>query len=470
MHKASDVRPGTVKMLNSKASVLRHPRTWDELAEEDSRPLPEFLKQKSGQYLGSEPLAAGRYVSPEFFRLEVEKMWPYVWQYAAREEEMPAPGDMVVFENVGRSYIIVRQDDGSVRAMHNVCLHRGRKLRTEDGWAGDLQCPYHGFTWNTDGSLKNIPCAWDFGHLSAENMHLPEAQVGRWGGYIFIKEMPGGPSLEEYLDPLPSHFARWHPELRTTTIWVAKILRANWKVVMEAFMEAWHSTVTHPQIMPFTGDSTGQCNTFGENVNFGIAPMTPSPNFDMTGKDEQWLADYHATFSRARLNPEERIVVGPGETARRAVAARARRDYALQFGHNLDHATDCEMLDSLFYSVFPNFGPWGGFKPTIDYRFRPWPDQDRTLMEIRILSLVPPGQPIPRAVPMHLLGADEPWTAAPTLPRKLAEVLDQDVGNAVQVHAGLKVSKTGQVNLANYMDIRIRHFHKTLDKYIAQPR
>jgi hypothetical protein len=70
---------------------------------------------------------------------------------------------------------------------------------------------------------------------------------------------------------------------------------------------------------------------------------------------------------------------------------------------------------------------------------------------------------------MRLLAEGEGWTAAAgVLGIGLAEVLDQDVGNLEQVHAGLKVSKTGQLQLANYMDIRIRHFHQTLDKYLAQ--
>ena len=58
-------------------------------------------------------------------------MWPYVWQFAARDEDLPEPGDYVVFENAGRSFLISRQADGSVKAFHNVCLHRGRKLLRE---------------------------------------------------------------------------------------------------------------------------------------------------------------------------------------------------------------------------------------------------------------------------------------------------------------------------------------------------
>lgn len=442
---------------------------WPELAAADSRPMPDFLRNESYQYLGSQPLAAERYTGADFFRKEVEKMWPNVWQYAARDEDMPDPGDTVVYENVGRSYVLCRQQDGSVRAFHNVCLHRGRKLRTENGPAEVLQCPYHGFTWGLDGSMQQLPCKWDFGHLEGKDMSLPEAECDRWGGYIFVRENPGGPSLMEYLDPLPQHFKRWHHERRTTTLYVAKIIRANWKAVMEAFQEQWHAAITHPQIQPFTGDWNGACNIFGDHVNFGIAPNTVSPAMDRTGVTEQWLADYVTNFSsRGRLPNAERVIVPEGKTARAALGDNGRKTFAELWGFDLDHATDCEMLDSLFYSVFPNFGPWGGFRPSIDYRFRPWPDQDRTLMEVRFLSPVPPGQPIPRAAPMKLIDEGVPWITSEEIGESLGIVLDQDVNNVEQVHAGLKCSKTGTLQLANYMDIRIRHFHTTLDKYLAR--
>ncbi|HEY2750270.1 aromatic ring-hydroxylating dioxygenase subunit alpha [Phenylobacterium sp.] len=442
--------------------------SWDDLAAADSRPMPEFLSTESYRYLGSEPLSADRYTDPGFFAREVERMWPNVWQYAARDEDMPEPGDFIVYENVGRSYLVVRQADGSVRAFHNVCLHRGRKLKTEAGWANRITCPYHAFSWNTDGTLHSIPCAWDFGHLDRAQMSLPDAQADSWAGYIFVKENPGGPSLLEYLAPLPEQFARWRQAPMTTTVHVAKVLNANWKAVMEAFMEAWHSTATHPQILAFTGDANGRNNIFGDHVNFGIAPVTLSPSLDRKGRDEQWQADVYFNFAgRGRLNRDEPLIVPPGGTARATLGERSRRDYSRLYGIDLDHATDCEMLDSLFYSVFPNFGPWGGFKPNLDYRFRPWPDQDHTLFEVRILSRAQ-GQALDPPPPMRVLAQGEPWVAAAdVLGQGLAEVLDQDVGNVEQVHAGLRASKNRRLQLGNYLDIRIRHFHTTLDKYLA---
>jgi len=448
--------------------------SWADLLDADSRPVPAFLREESYRYLGSDPIPTERYTSSDFMRLEFEKMWSNVWQFAAREEDMPEPGDFVVYDNAGRSYLVMRQEDGSVRAFHNVCLHRGRKLQIESGWTAQLQCPFHGFTWNNDGSLKTIPCQWDFPHLkSAKNMDLPEAEVGRWGGYIFVRDNPGGPSLEEYLAPLPEHFKRWRHEQCTTAIWVAKVVPANWKVTMEAFMEAWHTVVTHPQLLPFTGDANAAYNIWGDNVNVNLVPFaTMSPHIQPSEKPEQWIVDEFIKYNgRSGDNYEAggdpfAVTVPEGVTARRALAESLRENYTRNSGHDHGDATDAELLDALVYNVFPNFAPWGGFMPNIVYRWRPGPNPDTCLMEVRILTRVPPDQPIPRGAPMHYLREDQKWTDAPEL-GVLGEVFEQDMGNLPYVQEGLKMSKNGEVQLADYQEIRIRQFHQTLMKYIG---
>jgi phenylpropionate dioxygenase-like ring-hydroxylating dioxygenase large terminal subunit len=436
--------------------------------------VPDFIKEESYEYLGSDPIPASRYTSPEYMRLETEKLWPNVWQFAAREEDMPEPGDFVVYENAGRSFLLMRQKDGEIRAFHNVCLHRGRKLKTGNGCASKLQCPFHGFTWNNDGSLKKIPCEWDFPHLKEKKLDLPQAEVGRWGGYIFLRENPGGPSLEEYLAPLPQHFARWRHEECTTAIWVAKVVPANWKVTMEAFMEAWHTVVTHPQLLPFTGDTNAAYNIWGDNVNVNFVPFaTMSPHIQPSDKPEQWIVDEFIKYngrSGDNYDPEAdafAVTVPEGVTARRALAESLRESYTKSFGHDHSDATDTELLDALVYNVFPNFAPWGGFMPNIVYRWRPGPDPDHCLMEVRILTRVPPDQPIPRGVPMKYLTEDQKWTDAPEL-GVLGDVFEQDMGNLPYVQEGLKASKTGEVQLANYQEIRIRQFQQTLTKYVER--
>lgn len=454
--------------------TARCPATsWDELMAGDSRTPPTILTNESYTYLGSQPLDASRYTSEEFARLERERMWPYVWQFAAREEDLPEPGDFVVYENAGRSFLISRQDDGSVKAMHNVCLHRGRKLRTEDGHADQFVCPFHGFAWNKDGAYQGNPCPWDFSHLKPAELQLPEAEVGRWGGYIFLREEPGGPSLEEFLAPLPEHFKRWRHEECTTVIWVAKEVPANWKVTAEAFMEAWHTLVTHPQILPFTGDANSAYWFWGDNVNVNLVPFgVLSPHIDPTGKTEQWIVDEFIKYNgRSSDNYDPSgdpyaVTVPEGQSARAALGAALRKSYTEQTGYDHSDATDAELIDALVYNVFPNFAPWGGYMPNIVYRWRPGKTPDTCLMEVRILARVKKGEPIPRGVPMHLLGRDEKWTAAPEI-GGLGAVFEQDMDNLPFVQEGLHASKNGKVHLGNYQEIRIRQFHQTMDKYIS---
>lgn len=450
--------------------------TWAQILSHDAKAPPAFLAEDNYHYLGSEPLDTARYTSPEFFAAENEKMWPHVWQFAAREEELPEPGDYVVYDNAGRSYLLVRQADRSIKAFHNVCLHRGRKLKTGAGSGKNLFCQFHGFTWSLSGNIEKIPCRWDFGTVTDDDMRLPQAEVGQWAGYIFVRDIPGGPSLLEFLAPLPEHFKRWKHEECATAVWVAKVVNANWKVTMEAFMESYHAIATHPQLLPFLGDANSAYNNWGDNVNANYAPFgVLSPHLNPEGKTQQWIADEFVKFngrSADNYDPEngaKEFRVAPGSTARRSLGAMLRESSRRAFGRDHDDASESELVDALVYNVFPNFAPWGGFMPNIVYRWRPWPDQDHCLMEVRVLVRVKPGEPMPKSVPMHLLSDSELWTAAPEL-GVLGSVFEQDMANMSLVQDGLKVSKNRRVYLGDYQEIRIRQFHQTIDKYLAHNR
>src|SRR5689334_8428770 len=98
-----------------------------------------------------------RYLSTEYMRAEQEKLWPRVWLLAGPAIDLPEPGHYFTFELVNESILIVRQPEG-VKAFHNVCGHRGRRLREPGrGRARSFPCAYHSWEWNTDGSLLKVP-------------------------------------------------------------------------------------------------------------------------------------------------------------------------------------------------------------------------------------------------------------------------------------------------------------------------
>jgi Ring hydroxylating alpha subunit (catalytic domain) len=249
---------------------------------------------------------------------------------------------------------------------------------------------------------------------------------------------------------------------------VGKIVKANWKTCAEAFMEAFHSVATHPQILPFAGDANTKYFTYGDHVNLAITPFAvTSPHLNHLDRAEDWIIEQMLKYNGRSAATGLKVDIPEGGTARAALAAVNRERYGRADRRDYSQVSDSEMVDAFTYNVFPNFSPWGGFPPNIVYRWRPWPGQDTTLMEVRRLTRVPVGEPRPRSVPMRMLGDNEPWASHEEMAVQGA-IFDQDWGNLPSIHEGLKASKTGLLQLSAYQEIRIRHFAQTLDKYLAR--
>lgn len=452
--------------------------SYTDMLQMDTRDVPDFLMQESQVDLGTQPLPTLRYTSHEFAALEAEKMWPNVWQFAARDEDFPNSGDTIVFDNAGKSFLLVRQADGSVKAFYNVCLHRGRKLRSQSGNTSELKCPFHGFSWNHDGGLKNIPCAWDFDHLETEKMSLPELRVERWHGFVMISEKQDIEPFREWLGPVAAHWDRWDLDECYTAIWVAREMACNWKVAAEAFMEAYHSITTHPQILPFTGDSNTRYDLYGDHVNRAITTSaSPSPHVEHLYDQNHAIEKLSSTGGRRALEEtsfdlnEARAGFDENDPvlARKVIAESNRHTFGEDCGRDFSDITDSEMVDNFTYNIFPNFSPWGGFVPNLVYRWRPGETPDSCLMEIRVLKRGKRGSPNPPPAKMFLVPKDKPFSAASEVMGKLlAAVFDQDLGNLPEVQNGLKSSFTKQVNFGAYQESRIRHFADTLEKYLER--
>ena len=199
-------------------------QSYQDILDLDSRQVPANLRAQSAPYLGSEPIPVANYTSQTQFDKEAEKMWLRAWQMACREEEIPNVGDYVTYEIVDRSLVVVRSAPDRIQAFYNTCLHRGRKLVTQPGRKSQFRCPFHGFTWNIDGSFKEHPFPWDFQHLTDDDLQLPEARVGTWGGFVFVNFSDVAPDLMEVLGPLPEHFEHLHLEDKYINFHVAKVV------------------------------------------------------------------------------------------------------------------------------------------------------------------------------------------------------------------------------------------------------
>ena len=141
---------------------------FQELLDTDTRAVPVALRDTRAKFEGSADVPKSRYTSPDFAALEQRYVWSRTWQMGCRVEELPKPGSHVVVDIGDESLIITRGSDGTIRAFHNACLHRGTKLRCEDGRVASFRCPFHGWTWSIDGELTDLPCEWDFPQVAGD--------------------------------------------------------------------------------------------------------------------------------------------------------------------------------------------------------------------------------------------------------------------------------------------------------------
>lgn len=241
--------------------------SFQDLLDREQVEVPASLRDSTETYLGSEDLPIERYTSREFFDLEVEKMWTKTWQMACRESQLRKPGDYFVYDIVNYSILLTRTEAGELKGYYNSCLHRGRALKRGAGETDNLRCPYHGWSWNLEGEFQGAPCQWDFPHVTEEKFKLPQVHVATWGGWVFINMDENPTALEEYMGIIPEHFKPWKHEQRFLSVHVEKVVGANWKAVLEAFIESYHAIATHPQLMPFQGIDNSQYDVWGDNVS-----------------------------------------------------------------------------------------------------------------------------------------------------------------------------------------------------------
>jgi hypothetical protein len=308
-------------------------------------------------------------------------------------------------------------------------------------------------------------------------MDLPEARVELWEGFVMLTENHDLPDFKTWLGPAASHYERYDFGNRYTGMWVQKKIPANWKATAEAFMEAWHSITTHPQLLAFLGDANTRYDLIGDHFNRAITPSgVLSPH--MKGKNSDYVLEKMNEFSGGDdASTNRRFAAGEGAAegydpddplgARKILAEAGRQGFAEQYGHDYSDAADTEILDNFTYNIFPNFAPWIGFLPTLVYRWLPGDTPDWCIMEIRLLFPTAKGEERPRAVEMTYIPDDEPFSwAADKMGPQLANVFDQDMANLPFVQEGMKAMKEGKMELGHYQDSRVRHFQMTLQKYI----
>jgi choline monooxygenase len=307
----------------------------------------------------AETLPYSWYVDPDVLRREQARIFARSWQYAGRADQVAAPGSYLTTDAGGVPVVVTRDQAGELRAFLNVCRHRGAVLLDGCGERATIQCHYHAWTYNLDGSLRNAPRAEREDEFDAVELSLLPANVGTWGPFLFVNPDPDAAPLDDHLGDLPRIMGR---ELDVDALVfhsrVEFAADANWKIVVENFLECYHCPTAHPSFSEdvdvhpdrylleahptfgaqfATQRSTGArgqfhllypntgINVFPGPANLSIGPISPAgagrterylDYFFAPDADEEWIRDFFAFDDQ--VGREDRVLV---ESVQRGTAS-----------------------------------------------------------------------------------------------------------------------------------------------------
>ncbi len=420
-----------------------------------------------------------RYFSREFFELEKSQLWPRAWQMAVRSEEIPHAGDFVEYEIAGNSILVVRQADGSVKALHNACRHRATQLAKGNGRfpAGQIVCPFHGWRWNIDGSSAFVFVQEAFPPecTKAEDLHLRECLVEVWAGMVWINMDRHARPLHEALWPVADLLDGVGVGNMRVKWWKQVILEANWKLVQEAFLEGYHVMQTHPQLLMGADAEMAGMQALGtEYTAFrnghgrfqsGVAERT----LDAAAWDPDSFIEFNRLLADGQdamaLDQDVKVFQGirnrPPSGDFGAAALKALYEYADGAGIPMVPYSPATMrLWGGEILVFPNYFMLPMYGNSLAYRMRPHKDDpEKCLFDVWSLTTYPEGHEPERA---ELLGVfdkedEEHWGLIPR----------QDFSNIERQQRGLHSMSFEHHRLSPLFEQTILNLHQELDRVIA---
>ena len=203
-------------------------------------------------------LPAAAYHSEEIFALEQERLFRRHWQIAGHLSDIPEPGDYITLDIAGERALVIRGHDGVPRAFHNICRHRGTRVAT--GEAGRcnkaLICPFHGWAYNLDGTLRGVAERSSFPPLDPSEWGLKPVEMEIWRGLIFLRfEASAQPSVAALMAPYAAEFAAFDTAAMIRirgNDWEDR-LPANWKCLRDVDNEGYHVRQAHPALHDLYG-------------------------------------------------------------------------------------------------------------------------------------------------------------------------------------------------------------------------
>jgi len=261
--------------------------------------------------LGTGPVPIEPCISPEYFEREREAIFRRVWLHVGRVEEIPHAGDYFARDipPAKASIIVIRGNDGVIRAFHNMCSHRGNKLAWDEAGHCErvLTCRFHRWAYAFDGKLQRVSDENQYHQLDKADLALSPVNVETWEGFIFVNLDSEPPeTLSEYLGELGRGIGGWPFSAERACYSYRSEVHCNWKVAMGAFQESYHVPFVHYRSVPES--PAGPDNPYARPIAVRLFPR------------HQTLSVYANPNVKANAMDEVAVRYGPGMRKRGVVS------------------------------------------------------------------------------------------------------------------------------------------------------
>ncbi len=245
------------------------------------------------------------YSDTTVLRLEQERIFRRFWHYVGLTSDVAEPRSFRATRIADVPVLLVRDEEGTLRAFLNVCRHRGSIVCEGAGTRSTLQCPYHAWTYGLDGRLLSAPRADREGGIETEELGLVELRLDTWGPFAFVSPDPDVAPLADFLEDVPERIAAAGIDVDSLRYLsrAESEYDANWKICAENFLECYHCPTAHPgfsAVMDVSPDAYLLETSGGRMSQHGPPRPEPRGAYDPSGEVER--GQFHLLFPSTVIN------------------------------------------------------------------------------------------------------------------------------------------------------------------------
>jgi len=264
--------------------------------------VDKYHKTATTLIKGAKTLDRKYYTDKNIFDLELKNIFYKNWLCVGRSNEVSKKGDFIKFDLGNESIIIVRDDNNILHGLFNVCRHRGTRICSEKKgkFSNTIQCKYHGWTYNLEGSLVGAPNMDEVENFDKNNYPLHKVAIKEWEGFIYVCLSDKTESFDDFFKPLKNKFNEWQLSKLKTIEKKEYLVRANWKLIIQNYNECYHCPTIHPDLAKIHHFTSGENDLYKGPFLGGF--MTLNDDMNSITQNGQLSSEPIPGMSKTNLN------------------------------------------------------------------------------------------------------------------------------------------------------------------------